>query len=196
MYGQPAARWDADPYGQATVLADSIYEAAKPKDKDKTKHLVTAFIQAQLRTPTHLHPQAKHLIHTLEQEANFVVVTNSDSENTRDKLSTVNFSHDVIGNARKYVINPLYTELAEYRGHARIRRSHFHKILTQLNKERKFTPDTTTLVGDIYEFDLALPQHLGYRTVLFCPHGKADKDIKAMNGRVANTYKELLTYLR
>ncbi len=195
MYGQPTARWDADPYGQATVLADTIYEATNPKDPDKTRNLVKAFRSAQTKAPTYLHPEAKSLVHVLEKEANLVVVTNSDPQQTREKLATIDFSHDVIGNAKKYLADPDYTQLPELHRHARIRRPHFHTILKQLEEQRGFTPKNTVLAGDIYEFDLALPQHLGYGTVLFSPHGQADKDIHAMNGRVASNYQELLTHL-
>jgi len=115
------------------------------------------FNEISVKLPTVFNEGAAELLNKLKQDSGgIVVVTNSKTDKVYHKLDLLGVKDiEVIGDAKKYVITaeetmylpgldrPIYTQRGKY-----------VSVLEDLAREKGFNPEQTTIVGDIYEFDL------------------------------------------
>jgi len=177
----------ADPYVLNQTVYDEIIERLRdnrlpnegyeiPEPGDQTQEFMTElFRECYGHTDIAFRPQAKEFLDDLVSKHRVAIVTNSGTDKVIKKLTHLgnyNGKVKVIGNAKKYVptdFPPSIPEEVEINGFPRpvvMRRGHYFMVLEGLDVNDGFTPENTTVVGDIYELDLALPEHLGYRGVL------------------------------
>lgn len=199
--GHPAVRWDADPYVQISTVADRIYEELSDDDAQQRAQALTAlFRNAQnANGQTHWRTNVKQFLQRAPAHVNLAVVTNSETASVEEKLAGIGQEDiPVIGDAKKYVLSDTPEEQKHGPRTIRLDRPHYRGLLEELAQEHGFTPETTVVAGDIYEFDLAVPQALGYGIILAWPHGDAQHDIRAVKkyprGRVVDNYTDLLRH--
>ncbi|MBI4992881.1 MAG: HAD family hydrolase [Candidatus Magasanikbacteria bacterium] len=108
------------------------------------------------------------------------VVTNSHTEGVRKKIVTLSAGNDelasmcerVIGGAKKYLVDGRPDHVAEsvtLPGLSRpvyLRRSAYFEVLERLRETNSVDWEAVTVIGDIFELDLALPFALGARVGL------------------------------
>jgi len=108
---------------------------------------------------------AKGFMDALKRRFNTLVVTNSGAGKVKEKMSHFDiWDIPVVGNARKYVHEevegvPEYTRIEGLDRGVLLWRGYYKRILDGHD------PETTAVVGDIFELDLALPEYLGFRVV-------------------------------
>lgn len=96
----------------------------------------------------------------------FAFVTNSDQEAVQQKLDTLdlNWQPRVVGGAKKYIAESgLESWLPGLNRGILLHRPHYRTVLEALMREHDVKENRVTVIGDIYELDLALPDHLGMR---------------------------------
>jgi FMN phosphatase YigB (HAD superfamily) len=173
--GHVVAPASCDPYIRATCIAFSICDALGrlPNREVRTGVLQVLYSFCYRFTDVAFRPDAADALRELEGlGAHLHVVTNSDPEVVKSKLDKLGFSKiPVIGNAKKYVVDPgaaNVVELADLAlpGLARkilVRRPHYRRVLGELWSMYDATAANTLVCGDIFELDLALPLALGCR---------------------------------
>lgn len=142
------------------------------------------------------------------------VVTNSHTESVRRKIVMLSAGNDeltgmcerVIGGAKKYLVDGRPDHVAEsvtLPGLSRpvyLRRSAYFEVLERLRQTHDVGWEAVTVIGDIFELDLALPFALGARVGLvlnqFTPG--YEKDFIAANSARAgfiNSLGEVLSFV-
>lgn len=151
---------------------------------------------------THFKPGAKDFIQELQALGEPIVITNSQTQAVMKKLNLLlGEDHDlqVVGNAKKYVVDLSYTEVGEsvrpttkFPRPVFLRRPNYHKTLEELG-------DIRYMIGDIYELDLALPENMGITTVLVAnpmtPKWERDYYKDHPNGFSTNTLENIIPEL-
>jgi hypothetical protein len=72
-----------------------------------------------------------------------------------------------------------------------LRRERYHKTLNFLEDEKGFYPSITTVVGSIYEMDLALPDYLNYKIIQIENGYSKEYERNYLGKRFVNNYNEL-----
>jgi FMN phosphatase YigB (HAD superfamily) len=153
-------------------------------------------------------PGAKGFMDALSRDYQIAIVTNSDTERVTRKVQRLlkgEYKVPVYGNASKNKLCadmegvPASIAIEGLGGPIYLRRHRYKETLDNLTK-KGFQPDNTAVVGDIFELDLALPLHLGYRSILLKTKGAREYEMKYLksqkNGFVAVNYDEVLEVLR
>lgn len=161
-------------YKELMGVADEAFSADVPATPQKQDELLTAlFHECYAFADTVFKPGAKEFLAGVCRSHEVAIVTNSKTAAVREKLEKLGeFPVQVIGNAKKYVIDHSFTQVSEsleLQGFHRpilLRRKQYKDVLDTLLMEG-FTPERTTVIGDIFELDLALPAYLGYGSILF-----------------------------
>lgn len=174
------AQATADPYVLTTTIYQSLIKKLGDNDmhrnntgfhipsdqKSRDEMLTKIFHESYKHSSIEFRPGAKQFLDELIGKYGVVIVTNSKTDSVEKKLKTLaDYSLPIIGNAKKYVIEPALTEIPEsvdLEGFPRpvlLRRRNYKEILD------KYNPETTVVVGDIYELDLALPEFLGFKVI-------------------------------
>lgn len=157
--------------------------------------LVKLHQACQVDLPTIFKPDAREFVETLQNETNFSVVTNSQPDLVVQKLSMLleNHSIRVIGNAKKYNLDQTWSAVAPTVQHAGfprpvyLRRKAYGDVLNSIVESEEGQNKIQCVVGDIYELDLALPEHLGIHTILvttpnWTPHWEVEHYSTHSNG--------------
>lgn len=117
---------------------------------------------------------ASDFLEELTSQYAVVVATNSETKPVKNKMEKLgDFGIPIFGGAKKYAVENSWDSVPESiqpEGFPRpvfLRRHQYGFLLSSLG----FKPEETAVVGDIFELDLALPQHWGYRAVLFQTQG-------------------------
>ncbi len=161
-----------DPYVFATTVYGKVYEElCGSQGRDAT--LADVFKEAYPKSTTAFHPGADGFLRELSDQYEAVIVTNSATDAVQRKqeqllgrgclLQCVR----VLGNAKKYVIDDTWDAIPEtitLKDAPRptfLRRKKYADVIASLN----WDPAQTTVIGDVYELDLAMPEQLGYKTI-------------------------------
>ncbi|MBI4453091.1 HAD family hydrolase [Candidatus Woesearchaeota archaeon] len=141
-------------------------------------------------------------------EGNVYVVTNSSPDKVEKKISHLHSDHfriPIIGGAKKYIVVndwkavPKTINISGLERPVYIRRQHYGEILNKIMKEQNTNASGITVVGDIWELDLALPQYFGMTVGLTpnktTPQYEKDVVLNYKQGFIANglgdVYREL-----
>lgn len=160
-----------DPYilhrSVATIIIEEINY--KPRSNETTDELLDRmFTESYQHTDTVFRSGAEELLLFLQNICTCIVVTNSDPTIVEKKLITLlGMNHGLIlrGFAKKYDLDPTWHEVPETmqpKGFPRpiyLRRKAYGDILQSIGQ-------VDLVIGDIYELDLALPDHWNIPTIL------------------------------
>lgn len=178
--GRVVAPANSDPYLRATVVTNLLLDerGILPDPVERTAILQRLYKDNYPKAGAAFRPDAKRVIEALVATGKPVhVVTNSDTRAVEAKLDALapqgRDAITVRGDAKKFVVvEPEPSDArfdsvpAEERldGLARpvfLRRGHYYSLLREIWTDTGAAPETTFVVGDIYELDLALPARLG-----------------------------------
>jgi FMN phosphatase YigB (HAD superfamily) len=121
---------------------------------------------------TYFREGAREYLQKLRDYARLTILTNSETVQVQQKLSLLlgaDYGITVVGNAKKYQVDSGWTVMTETMtipGLPRpvyLRRKKYNDALDAIRRQ---TGSVDTVVGDIWELDLALPESQRIRTVL------------------------------
>jgi len=217
--GKVVAPACADPY----VLTSTVYRKIidhlnkglvkrynlPQTEEERSKLLEELFRASYPHAAVVFRKGARRFLDDLMDEHNVVVVTNSDEQKVREKIGKLtkgDYEVPVVGDARKYKIDDSFGFVPEsvrpdgFQRPVFLRRRNYFNVLTKLYKERSFGTTNTFVIGDIYELDLALPEHLGYGVILVNTPGASEHEKKHLEssrkGFVAHSFGEVLDILK
>ncbi|HLC77071.1 MAG TPA: hypothetical protein VJH04_02605 [archaeon] len=204
--GHIVAPATADPY----VLATTLYQILFDRIEKNGSYDISSFQRSRDQTMQGIFKEAykkagivflegsRDFLETLIKYLSVRVVTNSDASNVRNKLQRLtDYPVGVIGDAKKYDVpaspDPEFTHIKGLDRKVFLTRPNYRKILDE------FDPKETAVVGDIYELDLALPEHMGFTVVQIATPNTPSYEIAHHEGRPRNffarNYSEALGFL-
>jgi hypothetical protein len=166
-----------DPYLRVMPVARKIFDryGVFMKEPDRSRLLDSILYKYNyLKTKISFRDNAENILSSLK-DTNTWIVTNSHTDPVKNKIiKLAEISSDVswltervIGRAKKYIIDDTFEKLSEtmkISGLDRViylRRKQYFEILNKLRKEYNAEWRDVTVIGDIFELDLALPWFLG-----------------------------------
>lgn len=177
--GRIVAPATVDPYVRMRTVAQMLFDRERVflDSLDRTRLLELLFRENYPKTRQAFRNGVRELLEALVG-TNVYIVTNSDAEPVRAKLSelvanagashTIGWIVDrVYGNARKYLIDEALTEVPaelEVPGLSRpvlLRRRRYFEVLDELRRRHGVEWSDVRIVGDTFELDGALPLALG-----------------------------------
>lgn len=189
----------ADPLLLGTVANKVVLSNLEKPISEKLSGQIYFEIYPTLTFP--FRADAKEFVEELSSQGTLVFVTNSQKNHVESSLRDLIGSEvipPVFGEAKKYDIFPDWGEVAETgqpEGSPRtvlLRRKSYAEIIKKIQAEWGVI---STVVGDIYELDLALPETMGIRTGLLLseltPIWEAEHYANHTNGFSAVSLKEL-----
>lgn len=179
--GKLVAPANADPYIHSTAVATLVFKklGILQSARLRTDIVQILYKKAYEQTRTAFRPHAREVIEALMQTGvSVTIVTNAHTEMVEKKLKDLGVPEArrprIHGEARKFIAgalpspDPVFDQLPETTrvpGLGRpvyVRRAHYFRALKRIWDENPGTgPESTLVVGDIYELDLALPAELG-----------------------------------
>jgi len=171
----------ADPYLRMQAMAGRIFDRLKIFLPDRDRECLLNFLYAidYDFSGTCFKDGAKPMLRELCSTEKILVyiVTNSGTDSVRKKIMTLsggdtglyNLGERVIGGAGKFRLGEQPEQLAETMtldGLSRpvyLRRSSYYDVLNKLRDQHGVGWEDLTVIGDIFELDLALPFALGAR---------------------------------
>jgi hypothetical protein len=178
--GEDALPSSADPYILTQATSQEMIKRMGLKVGDETKFMVDLYLEAISKVQgkeTHYREgkeRTKKFLDGVLDKYDLIFVTNSNKEKVERYLKE--FGNDyfcniaVIGNAKKLFVNKNFDKVPKsftpqnFKRDVLLRRENYYEILEFLSRG-SFSNKNTTIVGDIYELDLALPDYLGYNVV-------------------------------
>lgn len=179
--GKLVAPANADPYIHSTAVATLVFKKLGILQSARLRSDIVQVLyrKAYEQTQTAFRSHAREVIEALMQSGVPVtIVTNAHTDMVEKKLNDLGVPESrrprIHGEARKFIAgalpgpDPLFDKLPETTrvpGLSRpvyVRRAHYYRALKRIWDENAGAgPESTLVVGDIYELDLALPAELG-----------------------------------
>lgn len=201
----------ADPYIFDTACYSKILEKLEkdlqfnvPREqKSREEFLQKLFHDSYPYAAAVFREGAKEFLEELASQYTVVVVTNSQTDPVKKKMEKLgDFDIPIFGGAKKYAVENAWENVPEsiqpenFPRPVLLRRHQYNLLLSILG----FEPKETAVVGDIFELDLALPQHLGYRAGLLQTLGTQKHEKKYMesqpNSFLAKNFGEVVRLLK
>lgn len=219
--GEIVARADADPYTFHTVIyqnllekisqSDELEEYNLPKDKgSQFEFLKKIFGEAYPYAQTSFREgekATKQFLDELTKNYNVSIVTNSKKDSIVNKLEKLkgDFNLDIKEDAKKYKLDNSMEDMdkeytpSHFPQPVKLRRGMYKDRLDELKNNKSFKPKKTSVIGDIFEFDLALPEYMDYNVIQIHTPNIKDYEIKhhkdSQNNFYAENYQQILNYL-
>jgi len=209
--GRVVAPGNADPYLRATVIMNMIFDrrGLYPDPEARTELLQELYSRHYVSAATAFREDARRVIETiLASELELVIVTNSDTEAVRGKVTRLAPKGQanllIRGNARKFILaepevpDPRFDSLPReqrYEGLERpilLRRGHYFEVLREVWSQKGTSPERTLIVGDIFELDIAMPFFLGAHGHLIAGPNTPSFERRAMQGAARGAVSETL----
>ena len=173
----------SDPYLRAQATVDLIFTKlglyADPKERTAVKNKL--FHANYGRSLTAFREGAKDFLEEMVSHMPVFIVTNSKTDKVQTKLDLLNPDGlekiGLYGDAKKYRIDSTWNvvpESQEVEGLDRpvlLRRKLYFETLSRIAESTGVPIPDMLVLGDIYDLDLALPQHLGASTALITREG-------------------------
>jgi len=160
----------ADPYILNTIAHQDVCDGLGLSKTNRDEILDNCFRNAYSRNSVEFKEGIEQFLENVQKRYEVSFITNSPTEHVQRELGEIGFSHiPVFGGAQKYTVNqendevPRSIALPGFPRPVMLRRETYLNIL----KDRGSPPENTTVLGDIYEMDLALPDYLGMNLVQF-----------------------------
>jgi len=207
MNGKIVAPAYADSLVMARVISGILFdEADKYMNEDEREEVLQnrLFKENYRKATTAFKDGTDEFLTALTNQFKVYIVTNSGTEAVELKLAQLPTDHHIPihGDAKKYVLDPRANlpEAVQKGGFGRPLFLQRQQYLDRLQEIVGETPlEQVAVVGDIYELDLLLPEHLGMRTILTPRPNTPGFEIHAVrsypNGHVANNLREVLEHL-
>jgi FMN phosphatase YigB (HAD superfamily) len=203
MNGRIIAPAYADPLIMGRTVAHNILdEAGICMDPEERHELLEGFFQENYpNIGTVFRPDTQDYLKEL-YDHDSVVVTNSRTAKVEGQLAMAQegltgfcFGFPVMGEAKKYRLDDSWTEVPESvdKGFGRplfLRRKLYWDVLQTIMD--------VTVIGDVYELDLLLPQHMGMEVILLTRPQTPQFEIDAVrsNGHIAQSLTEVVDILK
>jgi len=162
--GLVVASAQADPYAFNATVYQAVCGELGISEERRDEILSRCYRGAYSITPTKLKEGLDGFLAEVQKRYDVNVVTNSSGEHVSRELAKVGFpEHLVVGGAQKHIIDenwngvPFAIDRDGFPRPVMLRKRAYGEILKGIGG----TPLETTVVGDIYELDLALPDYLG-----------------------------------
>lgn len=170
-----------DPYLRSKHVAHRILSESLEGERLREASIVFAnrYPQHYAKSGIALRPELPGVLAEFCEEAHVAIVTNSAADAVRKKLQTIpNFDLSrvtLVGGAKKYVAERgLEAYIPGLARGIQLQRPRYRAVLSDLKRQYEVNERQTTVIGDIFELDLALPDHIGMHTVLMAgPHTPA-----------------------
>ncbi len=186
-----------DPYMLNVTVYQGICSKLKMSVEERDNLLGMCYKEAYSASSTTFKNGLDEFLHDVQDKYDVSVVTNSSKKNVAKDLEGVDFpSNLVFGGARKYVLDqdwqeiPISTQPPDFPRPVMLRRKNYFQVLKRLEASHL----DTTVLGDIYEIDLALPDYLGLEIVHMTnestPSYETDYINKHPNGSVVKDLEE------
>jgi FMN phosphatase YigB (HAD superfamily) len=160
----------ADPYVLNTITHQDVCDGLGISRTERDKLLDICFRKAYSGNSVEFREGIERFLEDVQGRYDVAVITNSTTGRVQRELGEIGFSHiPVFGDAQKYTINhendevPESVDLPDFPRPVMLRRENYLNILRNIG----FPPKDTTVLGDIYEMDLALPDYLGMNLMQF-----------------------------
>lgn len=181
--GRIVAPAQVDPYLRIMPVAAKIFDAAGayPADGDRSRLLQVLFRYNYPKTATVFRTGAREVLAALDRPTTYVV-TNSHTDPVCAKILSLmgdgegirswTLGGHVVGDAKKYVVDPSFAAVPEFltipglNRPVLLRRRDYHAVLERILHHHGIGWEDLTVVGDIFELDLALPLAMGARVGL------------------------------
>ena len=190
---------NSDPYMKTIAVFQEIGKNIEISDDERQAIFFRCHASGYANCEMQLKPDAERFLESATQARNrgrafakVYIITNSDPVSIQKKIDDMSVENiEVLGNAKKFIINPGWQEIPEsvqHRGFLRptlLRR----ELYSQALKKISTNPTELIVVGDIWEMDLALAEQLGIRTIKInngCPIDYEDEYMKAKNAYANN----------
>lgn len=202
MNGLDAAPADADPYIRCSMAAhralDWLGLVREPAARDKL--LAETYQSAYKHSAIAFRPQAGAALQALlDRGIAVAVVTNSSTGHVQHKIAQLGLTKpvDVFGNAMKFWVSSAPLGVAAFdalpdrepaAGLPRplwLKRDRYFQRIADLWQTYGADAESTTVCGDIYELDLALPAALGARVALMRRANTYDYELAAVQAKGA-----------
>lgn len=220
--GEIVTRADADPYTFQTVTYQNLIKKIEENEelekynipktgKEQFDFLVDIFKKSQPYAQTSFREGEKatrQFLDELTKNYNVSIITNSEKDPVVNKLVRLGggiFPLDIKESAKKYKLDNSMEEVPEKHNFSHfprpvaLRRKMYKDKIDELKNNKGFKPENTSVIGDIFEFDLALPEYLGYNIVQVRTPNIKDYEIKhhkdSKNNFYAKNYQQILNYL-
>ena len=201
----------ADPLVMARTISDLLFDEAgaymnRPEREDI---LQNRFFNGNYgKMGTVFKEGANDFLRGLRDKFAVCIVTNSGTSGVEKKVAQLPTDHSAIpihGDAKKYVLDLSWKDVpesVEREGYGRslfLQRQKYGAVLSDLMATRGLRPEQVTVVGDIYELDLLLPEYQGMNIVLTPRTSTPVFEISAVRtspqGYAVKSLGEVLTYL-
>lgn len=208
--GKIVASACADPFVMATVTSQMLFdeEGRHLDTSERDDLLYKFFINGYEKTNTVFKSDADKFLLDLKEKFSVYIVTNSDASKVSAKIQQLPSNHSAIpiyGNAKKFNLHPDWEEVpesVERKGFGRplfLRRKQYGGILQTIMEEKGVLPNQIAVVGDIYELDLLLPEHMGMSIILTPRDSTADFELATVSsyskGYVAENLEKVIGHL-
>ncbi|HLC90584.1 MAG TPA: HAD family hydrolase [Candidatus Nanoarchaeia archaeon] len=201
----------ADPLIMARTITELLFdEAGVLMNREEREEILQNrfFLGNYPKMLTVFKEDADTFLTELRARYDVVIVTNSGTEGVAKKVAQLPTDHSALrihGDAKKYVLDlewkdvPESVERAGYGRPLFLQRKQYNDVLLRLMGERGLNPRQVAVVGDIYELDLLVPEHLGMNIVLTPRASTPQFEVNAVRtssfGYVTQTLREALPHL-
>jgi len=216
------ARADADPHSFRNVIYQNLLEKLSknnelekynlPTDKrEQFEFLKEIFMESLPYARTSFREGEKatsQFLDELTKNYNVSIVTNSKKDPVINRLSKLRkpFPLEIEEDAKKYKLDDSMNEIpkeytpSHFPRPVTLRRKKYKETLDKLKENKNFQPENTSVIGDIFELDLALPEYLDYNIIQIHTPNVKDYEIKhhqdSKNNFYAENYNQILNYLK
>lgn len=200
-----------DPLVLATTINGLLFDRANMYmgGEERKKILYETFKANYSKGQIRFQEGANDFLAGVVDAFNVCIVTNSGTEEVSKKIRQLpgNFqSIPIYGDAKKYDLNPNFTTFPEYvtrPGFNRplyLRREKYWRVLEKIMTEQHISPENVCVMGDVYELDLLVPEHVGMSTILAVNENTSQSERNAVssskNGKVAYSLGEAIKHIR
>lgn len=160
----------ADAYVLNTATYQEIATRLGISPEERDTLLQECHVHAYAQTLTVFREGAREFLQGIKRIYHPFIVTNSGTESVEKKLAQLDIQIPIVGGAKKFIITPDWqnvppsTKPSGFVRPVMLRRKHYAEALA-----RAEATSSSIIIGDIYEMDLALPDHLGMELMLL--HG-------------------------
>lgn len=209
IYGHDAMPASCDPYILTQAAGQELINKLGIQIENEDKLLVDLFLETMKevgKKETFYREgieRTKEFFDKIMPYYEISFVTNASSEKVQKHLKEMGEKYfhkiDVYPNAGKLEIDNDYKELPKKLcptgfnapRDILLRRKRYHQVIDFLKDEKGFYPSITTVVGDIYELDLALPDYLNYNVVQIENGYSKEHEREYLGNRFVTNYNEL-----
>ena len=191
-----------DQYVLNTTIHQDVCNELELSKTERDKLIDICFRKAYSKNSVEFRKGIEQFLESTQRHYDMAIITNSTTRHVQRELGKIGFPNiPVFGDAQKYTINhendevPESVNLPGFPRPVMLRRENYLNIL----RERGSPLEDTTVLGDIYEMDLALPDYLGMNLIQFVGEHALLYEISYMQdhprGSIVRTLQEALDIL-